>query len=50
MKLEWNMTIKEEVVKQLEAGFLGVTDYPEWLANRVPVPKKVGKVKMYIDY
>lgn len=28
MKLEWNMKIKEEVIKQLESGFLEVTDYP----------------------
>lgn len=50
MKPEWNLRIKEEVVKQLEAGFLEVTNYLEWLANIVPAPKKDRKVRMYVDY
>ena len=24
--------------------------YPQWVANIVPVPKKDGKVRMYVDY
>lgn len=43
IKLKWNAKIKEEVVKLLELDFLQVTDYPEWLANIVPVHKKTGK-------
>jgi hypothetical protein len=42
--------IKEEVQKQLDAGFLAVTNYPPWVANIVPVPKKDGKVRMCVDY
>ena len=42
--------IKEEVQKQIEAGFLTVFKYPEWVANIVPVPKKDGKVRMCMDY
>ena len=42
--------IKEEVQKQLDAGFLAVTSYPPWVANIVPVPKKDGKVCMCVDY
>lgn len=34
----------------MEAGFLEVIEYPEWLANIVPVPKKDGKVRMCMDY
>lgn len=45
MKPEWNVKIKEEVIKQLEACFLEVTDYLEWLANIIPVPKKDEKAK-----
>jgi hypothetical protein len=44
------MKIKEEVQKQLNAGFLAVSNYPQWIANIVPVPKKDGKVRMCIDY
>ena len=42
--------IKEEVQKQLDAGFLAVSNYPQWVANIVPVPKKDGKVRMCVDY
>lgn len=44
------MKIKEEVEKQLKAGFLVVTEDPEWLANIVPVPKKDGRVRMCVDF
>ena len=27
-----------------------MTEYPEWLANRVPVPKKDGRVRMCVDF
>ena len=42
--------IKEEVMKQFNAGFLDVTSYLQWVANIVPVPKKDGKVRMCVDY
>ena len=42
--------IKEEVRKQIDAGFLVTSEYPQWLANIVPVPKKDGKVRMCVDY
>ncbi|RDX65156.1 hypothetical protein CR513_56209, partial [Mucuna pruriens] len=45
-----SLKIKEEVKKQLEAGFLIVAKYPQWVANIVPVPKKDGKVRMSVDY
>ena len=44
------LKIKEEVRKQFDAGFLEVANYPEWVANIVPVPKKDGKVRMCVDY
>ncbi|XP_058725708.1 uncharacterized protein LOC131597002, partial [Vicia villosa] len=44
------LKIKEEVEKQLKAGFLSVCEYPPWIANIVPVPKKDGKVRMCVDY
>lgn len=47
---EWILKVKEEVKKQIDAGFLRVITYTEWLANIVPIPKKDGKVRMCIDY
>ncbi|RVW63474.1 Retrovirus-related Pol polyprotein from transposon opus [Vitis vinifera] len=42
--------VKEEIQKQLSVGFLSVVEYPEWLANVVPVPKKDGKVRVCVDF
>jgi ribonuclease HI len=50
MKPEVILKIKEEVEKQLKAGFLSTVTYSDWVANIVPVPKKDGKVRMYVDY
>ena len=50
MKPEMSLKIKEKVEKQLDAGFLAVAQYLEWVANIVPVPKKDGKVQMCVDY
>ncbi|PKI44576.1 hypothetical protein CRG98_035037, partial [Punica granatum] len=44
------LRIKEEVVKQINAGFLEVFNYSEWVANIVPVEKKDGRVRVYVDY
>ena len=44
------LKIKEEVKKQLDAGFLEVAKYPQWVANIVLVLKKNGKVWMCLDY
>ncbi|KAI5425579.1 hypothetical protein KIW84_031404 [Lathyrus oleraceus] len=42
--------IKEEVQKQIDAGFLVTAEYPQSVANIVPMPKKDGKVRMCVDY
>ncbi|PKI35767.1 hypothetical protein CRG98_043842, partial [Punica granatum] len=44
------LRIKEEVVKQITAGFLEVCNYSEWVANIVPVEKKDGRVRVCVDY
>ncbi|XP_050890463.1 uncharacterized protein LOC127095874 [Lathyrus oleraceus] len=36
--------IKEEVKKQIDVRFLVTAEYPLWVANIVPVPKKDDKV------
>jgi len=50
MKLEVSLKIKEEVEKQFNAEFLAVAQYPQWVANIVPAPKKDGKIRMCVDY
>ena len=50
VKPEMLLNIKEEVKKQLDARFLEVARYSQWVANIVPVPKKDGKVRMCVDY
>ncbi|RDX93155.1 hypothetical protein CR513_24631, partial [Mucuna pruriens] len=45
MKSDMALKINEEVEKQWEAGFLAVSNYPQWVANIVPVPKKDGKLR-----
>ena len=42
--------MKEEFRKQLSIGFISVVEYPEWLANVVTIPKKDGKVRVYVDF
>ena len=44
------LKIKEKVKKQLDARFLEVAKYLEWVDNIVSVPKKDGKVRMCVDY
>ena len=44
------MKIKKEVKKQLDARFLEVSKYPQWVANIVPISKKDGKVEICVDY
>ena len=46
----WSLQVKEEIQKQLSVGFLSVVEYPEWLANIVPVPKKDGKVRVCVEF
>ena len=50
MRPEWAEKIREEVSKQIQANFLEVVDYPQWLENIVPVPKKDRKVCMCVDF
>ncbi|XP_070002294.1 uncharacterized protein [Nicotiana sylvestris] len=45
-KPDMSLKIKEEVTKQVKGRVLRVVEYPTWLANIVPVPKKEGKVEI----
>jgi hypothetical protein len=48
--LERHETIRQEVKKLIEAGFIRPVDYPNWLANPVLVEKSDGFCHMCIDY
>ena len=49
-KLDVSEKIKEEIMKQLNAKVIQVIRYTTWLANVVPVPKKDGKTRVFVDY
>ena len=46
----WSLQVKQEIKKQLIVGFISVVEYPEWLANIIPIPKKDGKVRICVDF
>nr|CAN73588.1 hypothetical protein VITISV_026203 [Vitis vinifera] len=46
----WSLQVKEEIQKQLNIGFLSMVEYPEWLANVVPIPKKDDNVRVCVDF
>jgi hypothetical protein len=48
--LERRETIRQEVNKLLEAGFIRLVNYPSWLANSILVEKPDGSWRMCIDY
>ena len=50
MKPDTLLKIKEKVKKQFDVGFLEVVKYLEWVANIISIPKKDGKVRMYVNY
>ena len=40
LRPKWTEKIREKIAKQIQANFLEVVDYPQWLANIVLVLKK----------
>ncbi|CAL2240078.1 unnamed protein product [Prunus armeniaca] len=48
--LEIEKQIKVEIEKLLAAGFIKLIKHPTWLANIVPVKKKIGVIRICTDY
>jgi len=42
--------IESDVKKLIGFGFVREEQHPDWVANIVPVLKKNGKIRIYIDY
>ena len=42
--------IEVEVIKLIEVGFIGDVKYPTWIENIVPVRKKIGQLRVYVDF
>ena len=43
-------TIRQELDKLLEVGFIHEVDHPDWLANPVMVKKSNGKWRIHVDF
>jgi len=50
MNEERSRTINDKVDRLLQSGFVQETFYTDWLSNPVPVKKKNGKWRVYIDF
>jgi len=42
--------IESEVKKFIDSGFIWEEQHSDWVANIVLIPKKNGKIRIYIDY
>ena len=42
--------IESEVKKLIDSGFVREEQYPDWVANIVPIPKKNWKIRICINY
>ena len=50
MSKEVELKVKEEIEKLLKAKFIRPIRYVQWLANIVPLMKKIGKLKVCMDF
>ena len=50
MSLEVTLKVKDEIERLRKAGFIRMARYVEWLSNVVPMVKKNGKLRVYIDF
>jgi hypothetical protein len=50
MKAEVLDEVKKEVETMIEAGFIRTCRYAEWISSVVPVQKKDGRWRVYVDF
>ena len=50
MKAEILEEVKKEVQKMLGAGFIRPCRYAEWISSVVPIQKKDGRWRVYVDF
>ena len=50
MSKELELKVKEEIEKPLKDKFIRPTRYVQWLANIVHVMKKIGKLRICVDF
>jgi hypothetical protein len=50
MRTEVLEEVKKEIEKMLEAGFIRLCRYAEWISSMVPVQKKDGRWRVYVDF
>jgi hypothetical protein len=50
MRTEVLEEVKKEIEKMLEAGFIRPCRYAEWIPSIVPVQKKDGRRRVYVDF
>jgi hypothetical protein len=50
MRTEVLEVVKKEIEKMLEAGFIRPCRYAEWISSIVPVQKKDGRWRVYMDF
>jgi hypothetical protein len=50
MRTEVLGEVKKEIEKMLEAGFIRLCRYVKWISSIVPVQKKDGRWRVYVDF
>jgi len=42
--------IQSEIKKLIDSGFIREEQYPDWVANIVPVPRKIGRSRFALIF
>lgn len=50
MNPRYKEKVKVEIDKMLEVGYIYEIEYNDWVSPIVVVPKKNGKIRVYVDY